>query len=72
VFSSKDTWKYRSNEFSNDSFDRCEQALLRQSIALPFVFSRLGVDRSAMTRYNVTIERMHAIWPFRHKTGRSL
>ena len=72
IFSSGDRWRYRSNEFVNDSYDHCRAALMRQAIALPVVLEGMGVPASTFTRYAVTMEKMLGIWPFRHKTGTSL
>ena len=66
VFSSRDKWKYRSNEFSNDTFDRSKALLMRQAIALPMLLQGLGVNPNTYSKYTVTMEKMLGIWPFRH------
>lgn len=72
VFSNHDSWLYRSNEFSNNTYENSKAALMRQAIALPVVLEELGVDHYSFTRHTARMEKMMGIWPFRHKEGASL
>lgn len=73
IFAKADRWAYRSNEFSNQSYDECKAKLLKQFTAIRKHFDALLLSLSAekgdegekgkrQYKNSASLEKVHAIW----------
>lgn len=59
IFADPKIWKYRSNEFSNKSLEKCKKKLLKQMFSLK---NRLSSQYKIETVISGSIETVHGIW----------
>ena len=71
VFEKEDRWAYRSNEFSNQKYNKCKELLLQQYKHVRIVFNELLAKKtngeemkSRGIKTAASLEKVHAIWRF--------
>ena len=62
VFAKADRWAYRSNEFSDESYDVCKARLVAQAKRVREVAAALLADESRRFKSACSLEKVHAIW----------
>lgn len=60
VFRKDNCWAYRTNEFSNDSYECCMERLQKQALQLRAVIMQMKGDSSFES--SCSLEKVHAIW----------
>ena len=61
IFDHPTIWKYRTNEFSNDTATDCVKTLLYQAKILKAILTQFGLSTIEI---DVSLEIVHAIWQF--------
>jgi len=61
IFTNPDEWRYRANEFSNQSLDKCYLRLVYQAKNLRSILSDFGIPG---VEISFSLEIVHGIWSF--------